>query len=75
MAIKVTGDLPEALAGALGSYKQDKGYRYFTCSDLGSGLVRLIESLTKAGVTIEDIIVSKPSLEERFMEIARKVEA
>lgn len=75
VAIKITNDLPEALAGALGSYKQDKGYRYFTCSDLGSGLVRLIESLTKTGVTIEDIIVSKPSLEQRFLEIARKVEA
>ena len=75
VAIKSMGDFPENIADALGTYKEEKGYRYFTCTDLGSGLVWLIESLTAAGVTIEDIIISKPSLEERFLEIARKVEA
>ena len=75
VAVKATGNLPENVGNALGYIKADKGYRYFACNDLGQGLVRLIDGLTVAGLTIEDLIVSKPSLEQRFLEIARKVEA
>lgn len=75
VAIKGSGGLPESVAATLGYFKEDKGYRYFTCADLGQGLVRLIDGLTRAGITIEDLVVSKPSLEQRFLEIARKVES
>ena len=75
VAVKATGNLPESVGDALGYIKEDKGYRYFTCNDLGQGLMRLIDGLTNAGLTIEDLSVSKPSLEQRFLEIARKVGA
>lgn len=75
VAIKTTGDLPDSVASALGCFKQDKDYRYYTCTDLGQGLIKIIDGLNSAGVTIEDIIITRPSLEERFLEIARKVEA
>jgi ABC-2 type transport system ATP-binding protein len=75
VAVKSTGNLPESVGDALGYINEDNGYRYFTCNDLGQGLVRLIDGLTNAGLTIEDLIVSKPSLEQRFLEIALKVEA
>lgn len=75
VAIKTNGELPESVAGDLGYFKEEKGYRYFTVTDLSQGLMRLINGLSKAGVTIEDLVVSKPSLEQRFLDIARKVEA
>ncbi|NLW72285.1 MAG: ABC transporter ATP-binding protein [Chloroflexi bacterium] len=72
IGVKIKGRLEEVEKNNLGVLDEEKGYFYFECADLGNHLARLLEKISEKGLVIEDLIVSKPSLEKRFLEIASR---
>lgn len=52
--------------------KEEKGYFVYNCEELTLGVRELLEAAVTKKITITDIAVETPTLEERFMEIAKE---
>lgn len=58
----------KAAYGAVFVQEHD-GYLEWTCQDVAASVSELLDRVQKAGDTVEDLRVERPSLEERFLEL------
>jgi ABC-2 type transport system ATP-binding protein len=61
--------LPGADVGAAHFVRAENGYLEWTCRDVAASVAAILGRVQAAGDAVDDLRVSRPSLEERFLEL------
>ena len=72
LKVRVDCDLDQFLFKHLQFHRNYNGYTYFKTSNSIDGLIELLQCIKENECKLYDLLIDKPSLEERFMDITKE---